>query len=367
MTPVGNNLWNEHKPAMRNPAPGARIMSCLAVCALLLLCPVYSIQANDSSLRKLPDPADASRELLKEIREGFTMPWDTRPENNADWRRLVAKYASISEGQISQILEKLEIKCESASIGNVPVFILEPPEIPERNRNCVLLYFHGGGYVFNPGKLGLGEGIYMAAISKFKVISVDYRLAPEHPFPAALDDAVKVYRELLKSYSPGQIGVFGSSTGGGMTLASCLLAKRDGLPMPGTIAPGSPWADLSKTGDSYYINDHIDIVLVSHDGILDAMARAYENGHDLKEQLLSPVYGDIPGFPPTILGTGTRDLFLSNAARVHRKLREAGVEAELLVIEGLSHWQYILLPPDAPETRYYFGEVAKFFEKHLSK
>ena len=94
------------------------------------------------------------------------------------------------------------------------------------------------------------------------------------------------------------------------------------------------------------------------------MARLYANGHDLKGPLLSPVYGDMKGFPPAILGAGTRDLFLSNTVRTHRKLRKVGTPADLLVIEGLSCWQYTLLPPDAPETQYYFKEVAKFFETH---
>lgn len=88
---------------------------------------------------------------------------------------------------------------------------------------------------------------------------------------------------------------------------------------------------------------------MSYDGLLEAMAKAYANGHDLKDPLLSPVYGDLRGFPPALLVTGSRDLFLSNTARVHRKLREAGVPADLLVIEGLSHWQYVELPPDAPD------------------
>lgn len=325
------------------------------------------IEAREIPQRTIPAPTDVGADLKKSIEGPFIMPWDAPPKNHAEWKELVRKNAAMNLETISQILKILEIKCEESSIDGVPVFLLEPPAIPEQNRNRILIYFHGGGYVFNPGKAGLGEDIYMAAIGKFKVIAVDYRLAPDFPYPAALEDAMKIYKAVLKKYPAKNIGVFGSSTGGGMALALCLLARQENMPMPGAIAPGIPWSDLSKTGDSYFTNDHIDNVLVSYDGFLEGMAKIYANGHDLKEPLLSPVYGDMKGFPPAMLGTGTRDLFLSNTVRVHRKLREAGIPAELLVIEGLSHWQYILLPPNAPETQYYFTEVSQFFEKHLGK
>ena len=337
----------------------------IALCAVFFAC--ADLHGAEIPERSLPVPSDVSPELKKAIEADITMPWASRPANSEEWKELVSKFAAANEAPISDMLKTLEIKCEPSSIGGVPVFILEPPVIPEKNRDKVLIYFHGGGYVFNPGKSGLGEGIYMAAIAKFRVIAVDYRMAPDFPFPAALEDALKVYKEVLASYPARNIGVFGSSTGGAMTLALCLLARQEKLPMPGAIAPGTPWSDLSKTGDSYFTNDHVDNILVSYDGLLESMAKLYANGHDLKEHLLSPVYGDMKGFPPALLVTGTRDIFLSNTVRAHRKLREAGVPADLLVIEGLSHWQYTLLPPDAPETLYYFNEAAKFFEKYLGK
>lgn len=323
--------------------------------------------ARDIPARSIPAPSDVSKELKESIEGPFIMPWDVRPKDADEWRELVKQQAELSAARLSGLFEKLQVSCEESLIDGVPVFVLQPAQMPKANRDRVLLFFHGGGYVFNPGKAGLGEGLYMAAIGKFRVVAVDYRLAPDFPYPAALEDAMKVYRALLKSYPAKNIGVFGSSTGGGMTLALCLMAKKENVPMPGAIAPGTPWSDLSKTGDSYYTNDHIDNILVSYDGFLEGMANLYANGYDLKDPLLSPVYGDMSGFPPAILGTGTRDLFLSNTVRTHRKLREAGIEADLLVLEGLSHWQYVLLPPDTPETRYYFGEVAKFFEKHLGR
>src|ERR1700720_4662545 len=143
-----------------------------------------------------------------------------------------------------------------------------------------------------------------------------------------------------------------------------LRAKREGLRLPGAIAPGTPMSDVTKSGDSFYTNEMVDNVLVSRNGFCDAGTVVYAHGHDLKDPLLSPVYGDMHGFPPAILTTGTRDLLLSNTVRVHRKLREAGVEAVLQVFEGQSHAQY-LRDVNAPETKDAIGEIARFLNKHL--
>jgi acetyl esterase/lipase len=125
-------------------------------------------------------------------------------------------------------------------------------------------------------------------------------------------------------------------------------------------------SDVTKTGDSFQTNALIDNVLVSTDGFCDAAASFYANGHDLRDPMLSPVYGDLGGFPPTILTTGTRDLLLSNTVRVHRKLRQAGIEAALHVYEGQSH-AYFGRDDRIPETREAFEEIAAFFRQHLAQ
>ena len=136
--------------------------------------------------------------------------------------------------------------------------------------------------------------------------------------------------------------------------------------MPGAIAAGTPMSDVTKVGDTFTTNAMVDNVLVSPDGFCDAGAIVYANGHDMKDPMLSPVYGDMHGFPPAILTTGTRDLLLSNTLRVHRALRAAGVEAQLEVYEGQSHAQY-QFDDRLPETAVAFGEIAEFFDKHLGK
>jgi epsilon-lactone hydrolase len=145
-----------------------------------------------------------------------------------------------------------------------------------------------------------------------------------------------------------------------------LKAKMDNLPLPGAIAPGTPMSDLTLAGDSFQTNAMVDNVLIAPGASCDARAALYANGHDLKDPLLSPVYGDYHGFPPTILNTGTRDLLLSNTVRVHRKLRESGAITDLNVHEGMAHGSWYR-DPTAPETKAVFEEIARFFDTYLGK
>ena len=244
--------------------------------------------------------------------------------------------------------------------------LLRPDEIPPENRNRLLIHVHGGCYVLFPGEAGATEAIAMAGLERFKVISVDYRMPPEAYFPAAVDDVLTVYKAAQPTTDPKNIGIFGASAGGALTLEVILRAKEKGVALPGAISAGTPMSDVTKTGDSFYTNELVDNVLVSRDGFCDAATVVYANGHDLKDPLLSPVYGDMHGFPPAILTTGTRDLLLSNTVRSHTALRAAGVEAQLEVCESQSHARY-MFDDRLPETAVAFGEIAAFSDKHLGK
>lgn len=195
-------------------------------------------------------------------------------------------------------------------------------------------------------------------------MSVDYRMPPDDPFPAAVEDVVAVWRSLLDEWPAKSMALGGTSTGGGLTLAATLRFIELGLETPGALWAGTPWADLTKTGDSQFTNEGIDRVLVSYEGVLQGAAKLYANGRDLKTPLISPVYGDFEGFPPTYLVTGTRDLFLSDVVRVHRKMRLAGVVADLNVYEGVSHADYSIVV-DSPESEQVFGELGAFLLLHL--
>jgi len=174
-----------------------------------------------------------------------------------------------------------------------------------------------------------------------------------------------VWKAAIKMVPPANLAIFGSSAGGALTLSMVLRAKQENIPLPAAIAPGSPMSDLTGRGDTFATNALLDNVQI--DGAsCAARAALYVNGRDLKDPLLSPIYGDVHGFPPTILTTGTRDLLLSSTVRMHRKLRLAGVEAELQVFEGMSHVEY-MRDPAAPENKEAFEEIAAFFDRHLGK
>ena len=317
--------------------------------------------------RDLPVPQDISPAAQALVAAPYRIPaWDANPASPDEWRALVKRLADAALPGIAHAREVLGVTMQPTTLGGVPGFILTPRAIPDAHRNQVIYNIHGGGYVYGPGESGTIEAVLLAGLGGYKVVAVDYRMPPDAPYPAAMDDAMAGYKAVLATTDASHVAVVGTSTGGGMTLALMLRAKAEGVPLPAAIAPGTPWADLTETGDSYRVNEWVDNVLVSYGGYLSHAAALYANGHDLHDPQLSPIYGDFHGLPPAILTTGTRDLFLSNTVRTHRKLREAGVEAELQVFEGFSHAQY-LFDPTAPETEQMFGEVTAFLDRHLAK
>ena len=317
--------------------------------------------------RLLTGPGTVSPQLQALIGDKPLNPiHDQVPADSAAWKAQVKQQSGALDGPNAAMQARLGVHVREQAIGGVHCFMVTPNTLPAANRDRLLIHLHGGAYVLFPGRSGIGEAILMAGIGHLRVISVDYRMPPDFPYPAAMDDAMAVWRAALTMAKPADMAVFGTSTGGGMTLALVQRAIAEHLPLPAAIAPGTPWSDLSRTGDSLNTNEYVDDQLVTGAGWLDAAAKLYARGIDLKDPRLSPLYGDFHGFPPAILTTGTRDLFLSNTVRTHRKLREAGVEAQLQVFEGMSHAQY-LVDDRIPETKEAFREIAAFFDRHLGK
>ena len=230
---------------------------------------------------------------------------------------------------------------------------------PSRDR--VLINVHGGG--FNSDSGSLVEGVPIAYLTATTVVSVYYRLAPEYPFPAAVDDTVAVYRELMKTHKPAKIGLYGTSAGAILTAEVAVRLRRDGLPFPGVLGIFSGTGDMSRAGDSQALYTVRGFVGLSHPPSKTPHASDYIGSTDPTDPVLSPIFADLKGFPPTLLVTSTRDLLLSGTTDLHRALLRSGVDAELVVFDALPHgfwYDYHL-----PETKEALDIMARFFDKKL--
>jgi epsilon-lactone hydrolase len=250
------------------------------------------------------------------------------------------------------------VNVEEKILGGVRTDVITPLETPEANRACVLINLHGGG--FNSDSGSLIEGVPIAQLAKMQVVSVYYRLAPENPFPAAVDDVVAVYKELLTHYKSQNIGIFGTSAGGILTAEVAVKLKQSGLPLPAALGMFSILADFSRPADSQnlFTLNGLPGILSPQEGSKPLSAE-YAPNTDSRDPVLSPLYADLHGMPPTLLVTSTRDLLLSNTTIFHRALLGAGVDAQLVVYEALPHafWYHFQLP----ETRETLELMATFF------
>jgi acetyl esterase/lipase len=240
---------------------------------------------------------------------------DVSPAAIIERRKLsYATYAPVGEA----LRESLGVEIRDLEIAGIRVQSVLPPQ-PRGDQS--LLYFFGGGYVEGSPAEDLAITARLAAFLGRRVYVPYYRLAPEHRAPAAVDDGYAVYEGLLRRSEGRSLAVAGESAGGGLALVMLLRANAAGLPMPKAAALMSPWADLSKTGDTLTTLAAADPGM-DYELNLAPAARAYAGGQDLRSPVLSPLYARFPAnFPPTLIGTGTRDLFLSDCARLSTKMR----------------------------------------------
>ena len=243
-------------------------------------------------------------------------------------------------------------------LDGIRTHVMRPSHVPDSHETPLFLDVHGGGLYMGAGEACVAMTALAAASRAMVTWAVDYRMPPEHPYPAGLDDCVAVYRKAVDERDPHNIIVGGSSAGGNLAAALLLRAKQQRLPMPAALVLLTPEVDLTETGDTFQ-------TLLGVDSVLGSLMNAnllYANGHDLADPYLSPLFGDLSGFPPTYLQSGTRDLFLSNTVRMHRRLRAAGVDAELHVGEAMPHGGF---GGATPEDRELQAELARFLERHL--
>lgn len=210
---------------------------------------------------------------------------------------------------------------------------------PSAEKDRAVLYLHGGGYAFGSPRSHRDLADHLSDAARAQVYTLDYRLAPEHPFPAAVDDATMAYRWLLaQGYKPGRIAISGDSAGGGLCFATLLSLKNQGLPMPACAALLSPWVDLENSGETMLSKDAEDPIV--HKPMVDQLARMYLPDGSLREPLASPLYGDLRGLPPLLIQAGSRETLLDDSRRIAERARSQGVEVQLDIWQGQIHvWQ----------------------------
>ncbi|HWW64844.1 MAG TPA: alpha/beta hydrolase [Sphingomonadaceae bacterium] len=314
------------------------------------------------SARDIPPPSTISPIAQQFLSDGAALPrmtWPS-PDDKEAWRKQIAAADEMWDQMAPPILAKVAATIETTRIAGVLCHDCLP-KAGAASDGRVYLFIHGGAFVIGAGAFAKVLGARYAAAFGMRVVSVDYRMPPDHPFPAPLEDCVAVYKALLETIDSSRIVIGGGSAGGNLAAAATLMIRDQGLPMPAGTVLLTPEVDLTESGDSFRTNEDLDVIL-KH-GLPECNA-LYADGHDLRDPYLSPLFGDFSkGFPPTFIQTGTRDLFLSNSVLMHRKLRSAGIEAELHVWEALPHGAFGR--GEAPEHEEITTEVGRFMKKVL--
>jgi acetyl esterase/lipase len=282
-------------------------------------------------------------------------------ENNMaelGWAEQRARFDALAE-LMPKTSDKFEI--EAATLNGVKG---EWVRASGATHDAALLYLHGGGYLIGSPKSHRHMVGALSVESGLSAFSADYRLAPEHPFPAAVDDAVAAYKGLLDSgIASARLAIAGDSAGGGLTIATLVALRDRGLSMPACAVAISPWCDLSQGGEAYRARAKRDPI-VNKDG-LDKMAAAYLNGADPKTPLASPAFANLKGFPPLLIQVGTEEALYDDALMLKAHADDAGVEVSFESWGGMIHVWHIFHPM-LSEGRDAIARVGRFLKARIS-
>ena len=308
-------------------------------------------------------PATISAEARAALSAGAAMPAVAFPDaaDLEGWRKAVAASDAMWGPMADGMLAACKSPIETRTIGKVICYVTTPPGAEARTDRPIYLYIHGGAMVFGGGKVAKAFGASASERLGITTVSVDYRMPPDHPFPAAPEDCVAVYRELIETHDPARIVIGGVSAGGNLAAVTTLMIRDRGLPLPAGVLLLTPEMDLTEAGDTFRTNLLLDTTLKT---TIEASNLVYAAGHDLTDPYVSPLFADFGrGFPPAFIQSGTRDLFLSNSVLIHRKLRRAGIEAELHIWEAMPHGGFGF--GDVPENREIDDELKRFIAKQI--
>ena len=248
------------------------------------------------------------------------------------------------------------ITVRTIQAGGVHAELIEPVG---PNLQKVILYLHGGGYCICSLETHRGLASRLALASRARLLIIDYRLAPEHPFPAALEDALAAYRWLLAQDVPAkQIVIGGDSAGGGLTLATTIRLRETSQALPSALFLISPWTDLTFSGESFHTRKKLDPIFGGEGNRLE-FAPAYLGLHDPANPLISPLFADLHGLPPTLIHVGSDEILLDDSIRLEEKLRDAGVTVRMKVWGGMWH-VFQIFAPYVPEAQQAIGQIGDF-------
>ena len=254
-----------------------------------------------------------------------------------------------------------DVICERVGANGVPSEWISAPGAAE---DKVLLYLHGGGYVIGSTRTHREMVSRLSRASGSRALAIDYRLAPENPFPAAVEDSISAYRWLLSNgIKPNRITIAGDSAGGGLTVSTLVALRYLGEPMPAAAIPISPWVDMEGIGESMTTKAEVDPV-VTLEG-LQFMAQTYMGDMDRRTPLAAPLYADLSGLPPLLIHVGTAEVLLDDATRLAERAKAAGVEVEIEAWDDMPHvWH--AFAAILPEGQQAIERIGEFIRKHTN-
>lgn len=292
-----------------------------------------------------------ARNAAPDITKGLTAP--------------VTEMRAVTDGMRQKVtaalLKRFPVTVTESRIAGITVRLVTPARRAVGRDKDLLINVHGGAFMLGAGSFT--EAIPIAALSGIPVLAIDYRLAPENPFPAAVDDTIAVYHELLKTHDAKHLALYGSSAGAVLTAQASVRARQLGLPLPAALGFFSGTTDFARPGDTEALFGVLGFA--QHVTPVADQAVGYLKGADRHDPVLSPIYANLAGFPPTLCMSGTRDFFMSGTSNFHRALLRAGVPAELVVFDAMPHvhWE----DPSLPESAEAWGIQADFLSKHLAR
>jgi epsilon-lactone hydrolase len=313
------------------------------------------MQKVDPLLARVLANAPAPRTVSSAAQEALRRIANMSPPEDLESNRRIC--ADIQRELGATQLERYRVQMEETAIAGVAVRIFRPADLPATNRESVLLNLHGGGFIVDAGSIT--ENVAVAAYARTTVVAARYRLAPEHRYPAATDDASAVYSALLADHGAERIGLYGTSAGACLCAQLLVRLRQTGLPLPGALGFFTGTADLSRSGDSEYFFRPLSDPMATEEQF-----SLYLGESDRHDPQVSPVFfPDLGDFPATLCIAGTRDFMLSQTALFHQALLRSGVDANLLVFEAMPHAHWIFL--DLPESDQAFRAMGEFFARRL--